>query len=82
MYNFEKLREMYENISQVEKALADFGEYVVVYELDSGLPVWIETKEVIMSNLQRQKLLLRNIREKGLGLTAEQILLMREWQLD
>ena len=82
MYNFEKLREMYENISQVEKALADFGEYVVVYELDSGLPVWIETKEVIMSNLQRQKLLLRNIREKGSGLTAEQILLMREWQLD
>ncbi len=82
MYNFEKLREMYENISQVEKALADFGEYVVVYELDSGLPVWIETKEVILSNLQRQKLLLRNIREKGSGLTAEQILLMREWQLD
>ncbi|MBQ8631622.1 MAG: hypothetical protein IJ479_07900 [Alphaproteobacteria bacterium] len=81
MYNFEELREMYENISQVEKALADFREYAV-YELDGGLSVWIETKEVILGNLQRQKLLLRNIREKGSGFTAEQILQMREWQLD
>lgn len=81
MYNFEELREMYESISQVEKALADFREYAI-YELDGGLSVWIETKGVILGNLQRQKLLLRNIREKGSGLTAEQILLMREWQLD
>ena len=81
MDRFEFLEQIYESISSVEKAVADFREYAI-YELDGGISVWIKVKEAVLDNVAKQKAWLRQIRDDSTELTEEQRTIMKTWNLE
>lgn len=81
MCNFELLEQIYDSISSVEMALAEFVDYAI-YELDGGIVVWCSTEKLIKDNLERQKAFLRHMRDESSELTEEQRGIMHGWHLD
>ena len=81
MDRFKILEQIYKSISSVERAVADFSE-CAIYELDDGIVDWFDTRNIIRDNIQKQKVLLRHIRDESSEITDEQRTVMRSWNLD
>lgn len=81
MYKFEFLEQVYKSISSAEEAIANFKE-CAIYELDGGVLHWFNAKRIILDNLQKQKALLRHVRDESSEITEEQRAVMRSWNLD